>query len=62
MNITDYITEQDKVTGAYGFDVNEKIAYIFSAKAVFMCDRRSGRTLPPEQSGIFKTQDVVSAV
>lgn len=34
VNITDYITEQDKVTGAYGFDVNEKIAYIFSAKAV----------------------------
>ena len=33
VNITDYITEQDKVTGAYGFDVNEKIAYIFSAKA-----------------------------
>lgn len=41
VNITDYITEQDKVTGAYGFDVNEKIAYIFFCKSSFMCDRRS---------------------
>lgn len=35
VNITDYITEQDKVTGAYGFDVNEKIAYIFFCKKQF---------------------------
>lgn len=36
VNITDYITEQDKVTGAYGFDVNEKIAYIFLQKQFYV--------------------------
>ena len=41
---------------------NVNIVENANIESSFMCDRRSGRTLPPEQSGIFKTQDVVSAV
>ena len=51
VNITDYITEQDKVTGAYGFDVNEKIAYIFSAKAVLCATGGAAGLYRPNNPG-----------
>ena len=54
VNITDYITEQDKVTGAYGFDVNEKIAYIFSAKAVLCATGGAAGLYSPNNPGFSR--------
>lgn len=54
VNITDYITEQDKVTGAYGFDVNEKIAYIFSAKAVLCATGGAAGLYRPNNPGFSR--------
>ena len=54
VNITDYITEQDKVTGAYGFDVNEKIAYIFSAKAVLCATGGAAGLYRPNNQGFSR--------
>ena len=54
VNITDYITEQDKVTGAYGFDVNEKIAYIFSAKAVLCAPGGAAGLYRPNNPGFSR--------
>ena len=54
VNITDYITEQDKVAGAYGFDVNEKIAYIFSAKAVLCATGGAAGLYRPNNPGFSR--------
>ena len=54
VNITDYITDQDKVTGAYGFDVNEKIAYIFSAKAVLCATGGAAGLYRPNNPGFSR--------
>ena len=54
VNITDYITEQDKVTGAYGFDVNEKIAYNFSAKAVLCATGGAAGLYRPNNPGFSR--------
>ena len=54
VNITDYITEQDKVTGAYGFDVNEKIAYIFSAKAILCATGGAAGLYRPNNPGFSR--------
>lgn len=54
VNITDYITEQEKVTGAYGFDVNEKKAYIFSAKAVLCATGGAAGLYRPNNPGFSR--------
>jgi adenylylsulfate reductase subunit A len=54
VNITDYITEQDRVTGAYGFDVNEKKAYIFSAKAVLCATGGAAGLYRPNNPGFSR--------
>ena len=54
VNITDYITAQDQVTGAYGFDVNEKKAYIFSAKAVLCATGGAAGLYRPNNPGFSR--------
>lgn len=54
VNITDYITEQDRVTGAYGFDVNEKKAYIFSAKAILCATGGAAGLYRPNNPGFSR--------
>ena len=54
VNITDYITVQDRVTGAYGFDVNEKKAYIFSAKAVLCATGGAAGLYRPNNPGFSR--------
>lgn len=55
INITDYIVENNTICGAFGFSMEENTAYEIPRKESALCDRRSGRALPSEQSGIFKT-------
>lgn len=54
VNITDYITAQDQVTGAYGFDVNEKKAYIFSAKAILCATGGASGLYRPNNPGFSR--------
>lgn len=54
VNITDYITAQDQVTGAYGFDVNEKTAYIFSAKAILCATGGAAGLYRPNNPGFSR--------
>ena len=54
VNITDYITAQDRVTGAYGFDVNEKKAYIFPAKAVLCATGGAAGLYRPNNPGFSR--------
>lgn len=54
VNITDYITEQDRVTGAYGFDVNEKKAYIFSAKSILCATGGAAGLYRPNNPGFSR--------
>lgn len=54
VNITDYITEQDRVTGAYGFDVNEEKAYIFSAKAILCATGGAAGLYRPNNPGFSR--------
>ena len=54
VNITDYITQQDRVTGAYGFDVNEKKAYIFSAKAILCATGGAAGLYRPNNPGFSR--------
>ena len=54
VNITDYITAQDQVTGAYGFDVNEKKAYIFSAKAILCATGGAAGLYRPNNPGFSR--------
>lgn len=61
INITDYIVENNTIKGAYGFSIKDATAYEIRAKGA-LCHRRSGRTVQTKQSGLFKAQDVVSAV
>lgn len=55
INITDYIVEDNTIRGVFGFSMEENTAYEIRAKKVLCATRRSGRALPSEQSGIFKT-------
>lgn len=54
VNITDYITAQDQVTGAYGFDVNEKKSYIFSVKAVLCATGGAAGLYRPNNPGFSR--------
>ena len=54
VNITDYITVQDQVTGVYGFDVNEKKAYIFSAKAILCATGGAAGLYRPNNPGFSR--------
>ncbi|MFR3344888.1 MAG: hypothetical protein ACLTS6_13250 [Anaerobutyricum sp.] len=55
VNITDYIIEENEVKGAWGFNIEENVFYDIRAKASSLCNWRSSRALPSEQSRIFKT-------
>ena len=54
VNITDYIIEENEVKGAWGFNIEENVSMI-SEQSYSLCNWRSSRALPSEQSRIFKT-------
>ena len=53
LNITDYLVNNNKIEGAVGFSIADGTAYEIRAKKSADRNRRSRRTLPPEQSGFF---------
>lgn len=54
VNITDYILTGERVSGAYGFDVNEKKAYIFTAKAVLCATGGAAGLYRPNNPGFSR--------
>lgn len=54
VNITSYITQDDRVKGAYGFDVNEKKAYVFTAKAVLCATGGAAGLYRPNNPGFSR--------
>lgn len=54
VNITDYLVMGDRVSGAYGFDVNEKKAYIFTAKAVLCATGGAAGLYRPNNPGFSR--------
>ena len=54
LNITDFIVENNEIKGAYGFDVNEKKAYIFSAKAVLCATGGAAGLYRPNNPGFSR--------
>lgn len=54
VNITDYIVNEGRVSGAYGFDVNEKKAYIFTAKAVLCATGGAAGLYRPNNPGFSR--------
>lgn len=53
LNITDYLVNNNKIEGAVGFSIADGTAYEIQRKKSADRNRRSRRTLPPEQSGFF---------
>ena len=62
LNITDYLVNNNKIEGAVGFSIADGTVYEIRRKESADCNRRSRRTLPSEQSWLFPSQNVVSAV
>lgn len=54
VNITDYIVNEGRVSGAYGFDVNEKKAYIFTARAVLCATGGAAGLYRPNNPGFSR--------
>lgn len=54
VNITDYIVEEGKVIGAYGFSLDEEILYVISAKAVICTTGGAAGLYKPNNPGFSK--------
>lgn len=54
VNITDYILQDGKVTGAYGFSVDEPVFYIISAKAVICATGGAAGLYRPNNPGFSR--------
>ncbi|MGL5512798.1 MAG: adenylyl-sulfate reductase subunit alpha, partial [Sporomusa sp.] len=54
INITDYILQDGKVTGAYGFSVDEPVFYIISAKAVICATGGAAGLYRPNNPGFSR--------
>lgn len=54
VNITDLITEQDRVTGAFGFSINEEKAYEIHASAVLIATGGAAGVYKPNNPGFSK--------
>lgn len=54
VNVTDYIVEDGRIAGAYGFDVNEKKAYLFLADAVLCAAGGAAGLYRPNNPGFSR--------
>lgn len=54
INITDYIVENNRICGAYGFDVNEEIFYHIQAKAVICATGGAAGLYRPNNPGFSR--------
>lgn len=54
VNITNYILQDGKVTGAYGFSVDERVFYIISAKAVICATGGAAGLYRPNNPGFSR--------
>ena len=54
VNVTDYIVEEGRIAGAYGFDVNEKKAYLFLADAVLCATGGAAGLYRPNNPGFSR--------
>ena len=55
LNITDFIVENNKVKGAYGFDVNNAEFYEINAKAVLVATGGAAGLHRPNNPGFSET-------
>lgn len=54
LNITDFIVENNKIKGAYGFDVNDAVFYEINAKAVLVATGGAAGLYRPNNSGFSR--------
>ncbi len=54
VNVTDYIVEDGRIAGAYGFDVNEKKVYLFLAGAVLCATGGAAGLYRPNNPGFSR--------
>lgn len=54
VNVTDYIVEDGRIAGAYGFDINEKKAYLFLAGAVLCATGGAAGLYRPNNPGFSR--------
>ena len=54
VNVNDYIVEDGRIAGAYGFDVNEKKAYLFLAGAVLCATGGAAGLYRPNNPGFSR--------
>ena len=54
VNITDYIVKDNRIYGAYGFDVNEEIFYVIHAKAVICATGGAAGLYRPNNPGFSR--------
>ena len=54
VNITDYIVENNRIKGAYGFDVNEELFYVIKANAVICATGGAAGLYRPNNPGFSR--------
>lgn len=54
LNITDFIVENNEITGAYGFDVNDAVFYEINAKAVIVTTGGAAGLYRPNNPGFSR--------
>ena len=54
VNITDYIVKDNRIYGAYGFDVNEEVCYILEARAVLIATGGAAGLYRPNNPGFSR--------
>lgn len=54
LNITDFIVENNKIKGAYGFDVNDAVFYEINAKAVLVATGGAAGLYKPNNPGFSR--------
>lgn len=54
INVTDYIVEDDRIKGAYGFDVNGEIFYVIKAKSVICATGGAAGLYRPNNPGFSR--------
>lgn len=54
VNITDYIVKDNRIYGAYGFDVNEEVFYVIHAKAVICATGGAAGLYRPNNPGFSR--------
>ena len=54
LNITDFIVENNKIKGAYGFDVNDAVFYEINAKAVLVATGGAAGLYRPNNPGVSR--------